>query len=46
MHLAFSSMNTPSDPQPETLARVLEERGFESLWYGEHSHIPCSRRRR
>lgn len=44
MHLAFSSMNTPRDPHPATLARALEERGFESLWYGEHSHIPCSRR--
>lgn len=44
MHLAFSSMNTPGDPHPATLARVLEERGFESLWYGEHSHIPCSRK--
>ena len=44
MHLAFSSMNAPSDPHPATLARALEERGFESLWYGEHSHIPCSRR--
>ena len=44
MHLAFSSMNTPSDPHPAKLARALEERGFESLWYGEHSHIPCSRR--
>ena len=36
-------MNTPSDPHPAALARALEERGFESLWYGEHSHIPCSR---
>ena len=44
MHLAFSSMNTPNDPAPPELARALEERGFESLWYGEHSHIPCSRR--
>ena len=26
------------------LATALEERGFESLWYGEHSHIPCSRK--
>ena len=43
MHLAFSSMNTPNDPHPAELARALEERGFESLWYGEHSHIPCSR---
>ena len=43
MHLAFSSMNTLNDPHPAELARALEGRGFESLWYGEHSHIPCSR---
>ena len=43
MHLAFSSMNTLNDPHPAALARALEDRGFESLWYGEHSHIPCSR---
>src|SRR5881227_4101289 len=24
------------------LARALEERGFESLWVPEHSHIPLS----
>ena len=27
------------------LARALEERGFESVWAPEHSHIPLSRRR-
>jgi probable F420-dependent oxidoreductase len=43
MHLAFSSMNTPDDPPPAELALALEQRGFESLWYGEHSHIPCCR---
>ena len=37
-------MNNPSDPHPAALAKALEERGFESLWYGEHSHIPCARR--
>ncbi|HZU89709.1 MAG TPA: LLM class F420-dependent oxidoreductase [Stellaceae bacterium] len=26
------------------LARALEERGFESVWAPEHSHIPTSRR--
>jgi probable F420-dependent oxidoreductase len=26
------------------LARALEERGFESVWAPEHSHIPASRR--
>lgn len=44
MHLGFSSMNTKDDPAPDLLARTLEEAGFESLWYGEHSHIPTSRR--
>ncbi|MEJ0018647.1 MAG: LLM class F420-dependent oxidoreductase [Acetobacteraceae bacterium] len=28
---------------PAALARALEERGFESLWAPEHSHIPTSR---
>src|SRR3954468_9284505 len=26
------------------LAQALEERGFESLWVPEHSHIPLSRK--
>jgi probable F420-dependent oxidoreductase len=30
--------------QPDELARGLEERGFESLWLPEHTHIPASRR--
>ena len=42
MKIGFSSMNTPFDPAPPVLAKALEERGFESLWYGEHSHIPTS----
>jgi probable F420-dependent oxidoreductase len=29
---------------PQDLARALEERGFESLWLPEHTHIPASRR--
>jgi probable F420-dependent oxidoreductase len=44
MHIGFSSMNTLQDPPPPVLARALEERGFESLWYGEHSHIPVERK--
>ena len=28
---------------PDELARAVEERGFESLWLPEHSHIPISR---
>src|SRR5437588_8875694 len=30
-------------PAP-ALAQALEERGFESLWVPEHSHIPLSRK--
>lgn len=30
--------------RPDDLARVLEERGFESMWVPEHTHIPASRR--
>jgi probable F420-dependent oxidoreductase len=29
---------------PAELGRLAEERGFESLWVAEHSHIPCSRK--
>jgi probable F420-dependent oxidoreductase len=29
---------------PAALGRALEERGFESVWAAEHSHIPLSRR--
>ena len=30
--------------QPAELARAVEERGFESLFFTEHTHIPTSRR--
>ncbi len=30
--------------QPVELAQAAEDRGFESLWFPEHSHIPASRR--
>jgi probable F420-dependent oxidoreductase len=30
--------------RPDQLARSLEDRGFESLWVPEHTHIPASRR--
>lgn len=44
MQLGFASMNTPEDLAPDELAAVLEERGYDSLWVGEHPHIPTSRR--
>ncbi|HEY4584383.1 MAG TPA: LLM class F420-dependent oxidoreductase [Acidimicrobiia bacterium] len=30
--------------RPDDLAREVEARGFDSLWFPEHSHIPVSRR--
>jgi len=30
--------------RPDDFARAAEERGFESIWLPEHSHIPASRR--
>ena len=33
---------TTDSMQPAALGRVLEERGFESLWVPEHTHIPSS----
>lgn len=42
MHIGFVSMNTPADIAPAVLARELEQRGFESLWVGEHPQIPVA----
>ncbi|RYI86457.1 MAG: LLM class F420-dependent oxidoreductase [Acetobacteraceae bacterium] len=35
---------TAASMPPAELARLLEERGFESLWVPEHTHIPSSRK--
>ena len=35
---------TSTSMGPAALGRALEERGFESLWVPEHSHIPSSRK--
>jgi alkanesulfonate monooxygenase SsuD/methylene tetrahydromethanopterin reductase-like flavin-dependent oxidoreductase (luciferase family) len=39
-----SIFNTDYSIRIDELARALEERGFESLWLPEHTHIPKSRR--
>jgi probable F420-dependent oxidoreductase len=31
---------TRSSIQPDELARAVEERGLDSLWFSEHTHIP------
>jgi alkanesulfonate monooxygenase SsuD/methylene tetrahydromethanopterin reductase-like flavin-dependent oxidoreductase (luciferase family) len=43
MHLGIFSYNVEYGARPDELARVCEERGFESFWVGEHTHIPASR---
>jgi probable F420-dependent oxidoreductase len=43
MRVGFSSMNNPDDLAPDVLGRELEARGYDSLWIGEHSHIPVAR---
>ena len=35
---------TDESADPATVARMTEERGFESLFVPEHTHIPVSRR--
>jgi len=44
MHFGASMFFTDYSMTPGELARALEERGFESVWAPEHSHIPTSRR--
>jgi probable F420-dependent oxidoreductase len=44
MDIGVCMFNTDYAIRIEELARALEERGFESLWVPEHTHIPASRR--
>jgi probable F420-dependent oxidoreductase len=37
------SFNTDYGIRPDEMARALEERGYESFWVPEHTHIPASR---
>ena len=41
--LGASIFFTDYSISPAELALALEERGFESLWVAEHSHIPAIR---
>ena len=43
MLVGVTSMLTDLTMSPSELAVAVEERGFESLWLPEHSHIPTSR---
>lgn len=44
MHFGASMFFTDYSMTPQALAKALEERGFESVWAPEHSHIPLSRK--
>src|SRR3989454_9459808 len=44
MHYGVAIFATDYAIRPDDLARELEQRGFESLWLPEHTHIPASRR--
>jgi probable F420-dependent oxidoreductase len=44
MHYGLTIFPTDYSIHPADLARAAEERGFESLWVAEHSHIPVSRK--
>ena len=43
MDIGFFSYNTEYGIRADDLAKELEARGFDSLWVGEHTHIPASR---
>jgi probable F420-dependent oxidoreductase len=44
MDIGAAMFFTDYSMAPGELARALEERGFESVWAPEHSHIPLSRK--
>lgn len=40
MHLGVAIFPTDLSIRPDELAREVEQRGFESLWVTEHTHLP------
>lgn len=44
MQLGLFTYNVEYGARPDELARAAEDRGFESFWVGEHTHIPASRK--
>jgi probable F420-dependent oxidoreductase len=43
MKFGIAVFPTDDAADPATIARLVEERGFESLFFPEHTHIPASR---
>jgi alkanesulfonate monooxygenase SsuD/methylene tetrahydromethanopterin reductase-like flavin-dependent oxidoreductase (luciferase family) len=46
MEFGASIFFTDYSITPTELAAAMEERGFDSVWVAEHSHIPVPRRTR
>ena len=44
MHYGVVMFPTDYAIRPDDLAKAAEQRGFESLWVPEHTHIPASRK--
>ena len=44
MEIGASIFFTDYSMAPTELAVALEQRGFDSLWVAEHSHMPVTRR--
>lgn len=44
MALGLFSFNTEYSIRPDRLARAAEDRGYESVWFPEHTHIPAERK--
>jgi probable F420-dependent oxidoreductase len=40
MKIGIAMFPTIDAPAPGRLGRMIEERGLESLWFAEHSHLP------
>lgn len=40
MHVGLTMFTTDMAMRPDELAAAVEERGFESLWIPEHTHMP------
>src|SRR5512137_3199985 len=44
MHIGAAMFFTDYSMSPGELGKALEERGFDSVWAPEHSHIPLTRK--
>ena len=40
MQIGIAMFPNVDAPAPGRLGRMIEDRGLESLWFAEHSHLP------